>query len=991
MGERRRIVTIVFTDVTGSTRLGEELDAEALRSVMERYFTEMRTILERHGGTVEKFIGDAIMAAFGIPVAHEDDPLRAVRAAVEMRARLSELNEEFARERGVTLAVRTGINTGEVVAGDSTAGHFYASGDPVNVAARLEQAAQQDEILLGEQTYRLVQDAVEAEALKPLVLKGKADAIPAYRLLGVFEGAPALARRFDTPFVGREQELRRLVECFERAIGERTPVLVTVLGPAGIGKTRLAAELTAEVQERATVLPGRCLPYGEGITFWPLEEIVRSLPERPADVPDPEQAGTIEEAFLAYRKLFGALAQERPLTLVLEDIHWAEPTLLDLIEHMVEWTEDAPLLIVCLARPEYLDERPGWPGARLELESLPEEESERIVSTLAPNLDAAARTRAAEAAEGNPLFLEQLLALAAEDGDELPLPHTIQALLAARLDRLEADERALLDAAAVVGKEFWRGALVDLSPPGTEVSALLQRLMRKRLIGRERSALRGEDAFRFAHILVRDAAYGAIAKEARADLHERFADWLEQSESPYDEIVGYHLEQAYRLRADLGPVDEAGRALAMRATEQLATAGYRAWARGDVPATINLFTRASEICPPEDARRHAYAIELSDALFQAGRLVDAEALLSDAVEGARSLGREDVNLLAALQLADVRRQTDPRPTLEETLALARRAAEVFEAASNDRALVKALRLIRAVEFEQGHLSEALPYAERALRAAKRIGDVQLEAGQRASIDSIRMHGPMPLDECIPYFEETLEWAQAVGSRWLEATTLDHLSDAAVEQGRPQEGNELRRRAQVIREELGLRVANAVAQGVFQTYGELTLDPEALEARMRTGYETLKALGEKGVLSTVAADLAQVLYWRGKYDEAERLTIESEELGAEDDVVTQVCWRARRAMVLARRGQVADGEGLAREAIARATVTEYFSLNAESYLALGEVLRLKERSREASHALEQALAVYQSKGCALSAEAVRARLAELHADSRVSRAPSFGLD
>jgi class 3 adenylate cyclase/tetratricopeptide (TPR) repeat protein len=980
MADARKIVTIVFADVTGSTSLGEQLDAEALRRVLERYFIEMRAVLERHGGTVEKFIGDAVMAAFGIPAAHEDDALRAVRAAAEMRARLTELNEELARERGVTLAVRTGINTGEVVAGDPAGGQFYASGNAVNVAARLEQAAEPGEILLGEQTYRLVRDAVRVEALAPLTLKGKHEAVLAYCLLDVIEGAPPLARRFDTPFVGRAEELAHLLACFARSVTDRIPVLVTVLGPAGIGKTRLAAEFTADVQERATVLQGRCLSYGEGITFWPLEEIVRNLPERPAGVPDPERAGTIEETFFAYRKLFEALAQERPLTLVLEDIHWAEATLLDLIEHIVEWTEDAPLLIVCLARPEFLDERPGWPGARLELEPLPEDESERIVSTLAPNLDAAARTRAAEAAEGNPLFLEQLLALAAEDGDKLPLPHTIQALLAARLDRLEADERALLDAAAVVGKEFWRGALLHLSPPGTEVSALLQRLMRKRLIAREPSALPGEDAFRFGHILVRDAAYSAIAKEARAELHERFAAWLEQSESSYDEIVGYHLEQAYRLRADLGPVDEGGRALAARATEKLASAGHRAWARGDVSAAINLFERASDICLPDDTRRFGFAFELGDALFRAGRLVEAETLLARAVEETRRLGREDVSLLAALQLADLRRQTDPQPTLEETLALARRAVEVFEATADDRALVRALGLGHSVEFERGHFSEALPYAERALRAARRMGDIQLEAGQRASIDSIRMHGPMPLDECIPCFEETLRWAQTAESRWLEASALFYLGDAAVEQGRPQEGNELRRRAEAIREELGQRVSNAIARGVFQTYGELTLDADALEARMRTGYEVLKELGEKGVLSTVAADLAQVLYWRGKYEEAEALTIESEALGAEDDVVTQVCWRATRAMALARRGEVAGGEALAREAVTRATVTEYFSLNAESHLALGEVLRLAGRAREASHALEQALGVYESKGCALSSEAVRARLTVLHASA-----------
>src|SRR6266545_6284962 len=470
MGEARKIVTIVFSDVTGSTELGERLDAEALRRVMERYFTEMRTILERHGGTVEKFIGDAVMAAFGIPAAHEDDALRAVRAAAEMRDRLEQLNDELARERGVTLAVRTGINTGEVVVGDPAGGQFYATGDAVNVAARLEQAAQPGEVFLGEQTYRLVRDAIDVEPLEPLALKGKSEAVRAYRLLALIEGAPALARRLDTPFVGRSKELGRLLASFERSVEERIPLLVTVLGPAGIGKTRLAAELVAQVAERATVLQGRCLSYGEGITFWPLQEILRSLPELPPGVSDPEEARSTEDTFFAYRKLFEALARERPLLLVLEDIHWAEPTLLDLIEHVTEWTQDASLLIACLARPELVDQRPGWRGTFLELEPLAHEEAESLVAALSSGIDPSVRARSTEVAEGNPLFLEQLLALAGdENGRELALPRTIHALLAARLDQLESDERALLERAAVVGKEFWRGALRHLSPPETEV------------------------------------------------------------------------------------------------------------------------------------------------------------------------------------------------------------------------------------------------------------------------------------------------------------------------------------------------------------------------------------------------------------------------------------------------------------------------------------------------------------------------------------------
>jgi class 3 adenylate cyclase len=310
MVERRKTVTIVFADVSGSTELGEQLDAEALRRVMERYFAEARTAFERHGGTVEKFIGDAVVAVFGIPAAHEDDALRAVRAAREIQEAVAILSVDLEQE-GVAFRLRTGINTGEVVAGDSSGGQFYATGDPVNVAARLEQGASPGEIVLGETTYELVRDNVEVEPLEPLILKGKTHAVRAFRLLEIVERAPSLMRRFCTPFVGRTNELARLVEHFEQSVAKEKPTLVTVLGPAGIGKTRLAGELAARTGEEATVLQGRCLPYGEGITFWPLQEILRSLPERPVGAPDPESAQSTEEAFWSYRKLFEALAKER--------------------------------------------------------------------------------------------------------------------------------------------------------------------------------------------------------------------------------------------------------------------------------------------------------------------------------------------------------------------------------------------------------------------------------------------------------------------------------------------------------------------------------------------------------------------------------------------------------------------------------------------------------------------------------------------------------
>ena len=364
------------------------------------------------------------------------------------------------------------------------------------------------------------------------------------------------------------------------------------------------------------------------------------------------------------------------------------------------------LLIVCLARPEFLDQRPGWPGERVELEPLPEEEAEPIVRPSPPNLDSAARTRAAEAAEGNPLFLEQLLALAAEDGHEL-VPRTIQALLAARLDRLEPDERALLDAAAVVGKEFWRGALLDLSPPGTEVSALLQRLVRKRLIARERQP---SAAKMLSASATSSSATPPTARSPRklGLSYMKVRRLARASQSPYDEIVGYHLEQAYRLRAELGRLDEAGGALATRAAKCLATAGRRARVRGDASAAINLFERASELYPSDDVYRYEFAAEFGHVLFDAGRLVDAETLLMRASEDTRRLQREDLGLLADIQLASLRMQTDPGTPVEETLALAWRAVDVFEAAGDERGLAHAWDLIQQAENLRGHLSQVAP-------------------------------------------------------------------------------------------------------------------------------------------------------------------------------------------------------------------------------------------------------------------------------------------
>src|SRR5579875_2433264 len=524
--EQRKTVTVLFCDIAGSTALGESTDPEALRGILARYFERMKEIVERHGGSVEKFIGDAVMAVFGVPVVHEDDALRACRAAVEMRDALPELG----------IRGRIGVNTGEVVAGTA---ERLATGDAVNVAARLEQAAEPGEVLVGASTVQLVRDAVELGEERRLELKGKSELVPAFSLRAVVADAPR--RRFDVPIVGRVREQRALDDAWERVRSESACHLFTVLGPAGVGKSRLTAEFLASLQG-VSVVRGRCLSYGEGITYRPVVEIARQLGRRPTDeraaaaiaslLGESEEPATADEIAWAFRKL---LEESSPVVCVFDDLHWAEPTFLDLVDHVADWSRGAPILLVCLARPELLDRRPTWAGGKLNattvlLEPLNAEETDELIGRLLGDgdLDDALHARIREAAEGNPLFVEQMLAMVAESPNgEVVVPPTIQALLAARLDQLDPSERGVLERGSVEGKVFHRGGVEALAPDEPDVPTKLMALVRKELVRPDRTQLPGDDAFRFRHLLIRDAAYEGLPKAARADLHGRFAGWLE--------------------------------------------------------------------------------------------------------------------------------------------------------------------------------------------------------------------------------------------------------------------------------------------------------------------------------------------------------------------------------------------------------------------------------------------------------------------------------
>jgi class 3 adenylate cyclase/tetratricopeptide (TPR) repeat protein len=997
MSESRKTVTVVFSDVSGSTALGERLDAEALRHVMARYFEETRAVLERHGGTVEKFIGDAVMAVFGIPTVHEDDALRAVRAAAEMRDSLASLNAELERERGVRLEIRTGVNTGEVVAGDPAQGQSFATGDAVNVAARLEQAAEPGEIVLGHATYRLVRDAVHAERVEPLSLKGKAEGVAAWRLVGVLEGAPPFARRFDSPLVGRADELAAMRSAFDQALAQRSPALMTVLGEAGVGKSRLTSEFVTAVEQRATVLVGRCLSYGEGITYWPLVPMIERLEERAplrellgetedgnliADrvyeaIGRAEGLCTTEEAFWAVRKLFGALAQGSPLVVVVDDVHWAEPTFLDLVEHLVEWTRDASIVVVCLARPEFLDGRADWPGVRIPLEPLSEAEARMLIDELAnaAQVPEAARRRIAEVAEGNPLFVEQMLALLAEaerpTGD-VRVPPTIHALLAARIEGLPDEERTIVERASIVGREFWHGALVALSPPETNVAVPLQRLVRKRLVRPDRSSFPGEDAFRFGHILIRDAAYAATSKQVRAELHERFAGWLEAKSSEYDEIVGYHLEQAFRYRAELGRVDEVSREVAARAIEHLGSAGRRAFARGDVPAAANLLWRATALFAEDDPRRLEFLPELGLAYYEMGEFGAAHRFVAEAGEQARRHGDRRAEAYTLLYQAHARVMAGG--TNEEAIADAESAVAMFEQLGDERGLAHAFEQLALFFGARGQLSPEAKALERALAYAERTGAAHLEAMIRGRRDIVAVFGITPVPTAVRDVSETLAWARARNKRNVEARSERYLAILYAMAGNSERARAHARSSAAAYAELGLPHSGPEeAAGIVEMLGG---DPAAAEHHLRRGYELHARFGETGFLSTFAANLAHALHAQGRDGEAEEFTRISEGAAAADDVVSQFLWRSARAKVLARRKEFEEAEALAREAVRIAGETGYILWGADTLMDLAEVLRAAGRVDEAILPIQDALARYEAKCDVVSSAKARALLTEL---------------
>ncbi|HEY2372511.1 MAG TPA: adenylate/guanylate cyclase domain-containing protein [Gaiellaceae bacterium] len=985
--ERKRL-TVLFCDVVASTELGERLDPEAVHKVMGRYFGIAQNIIERHGGTVEKFVGDAVMAAFGVPVLHEDDALRAARAAIELRDAMASLNEELAESYDTHVALRIGVNTGEVV---TTGDDPLATGDAVNVAARLEQSAGPDEILLGAQTHALIRSAVVAEPLAPLLVKGKRAPLAAWRLLSVSgEGVPR--RRLDTPLVNREVELRRLLDAFDVTVRERTCTLVTILGAAGVGKSRLAHELMTSLGP-AGVVRGRCASYGEGITYQPVVEVVRELEPQLSQLrldtrvvttlrsllSGDESIDSTDEIAFAVRKLLEAVAADLPLVCVFDDIQWGEPAFLDLIEQILSLSRDAPLMLCCIGRPELLDSNPGFgrshPNATtLALEGLAPEETDRLIDHLAADAPVSTplRDRIRETAEGNPLFVEEMIRLLREAPDgEIPVPPTIHALLTARLDQLDPAERTVLQRGAVEGRVFHRGAVQVLAPHESQVGARLAALVRKGLLHPEHTRFSGEDAYRFRHQLIRDAAYETLPKAARAELHERFAGWLgsrTQELADADDLVGYHLEQAYRYRLELWPLDDHARTLGASASELLAAAGARALGRNDVGAAEKLLRRALSLRSENDPAV-ALRLDLTHALFLSGEFAAAGDLARETASLAAARGNRVGELRARLAVARLVVQMPPQDgaTPEPSaalLALAEEARPIFSEAGDEVGLTDAWAATAWAELIRSRWGAMLDAVEHAITHARRAGHTRWERELPVWKGTALFYGPTPVEEMLRWQEDELPQhsmalnhravLEAMRARFAAARALLVTADnAAAERG-----------------ETLWRAGGAMAEWEVET---LAGDPAAAERAARRTCDWLEELGETGFRSLAIGQLAWSLYALGRLDDAERLTQQAEALASADDVLSHMLWRQVRARLHARAGRPSEAEQLAREAVSLGEETEMPNWHAHALVDLGDICVLAGKSDEGRRHLAHALELYERKGNIVSAAHVRAAL------------------
>jgi class 3 adenylate cyclase/tetratricopeptide (TPR) repeat protein len=786
----RKVLTVLFADLVGFTSKSERLDPEDVQAVLAPYHQRLRYELERWGGTVEKFIGDAVMALFGAPVTREDDPERAVRAALAIRDWIAEEGE---------LQVRVAVNTGEALvnlAARPEAGEGMAAGDVVNTAARLQSAAPVNGILVGETTYRATAETIDYSELPAVEAKGKEAPIPVWEVVQArARFGVDLAPEARTPLVGREREVEQLVGALDRVRAQRSAELVTVAGVPGIGKSRLVGELFQSIERSGHLTywrQGRSLPYGQGVSYWALAEMVKAqagILETDGD--DEVEAklsrtleqlldedvdwvlshlhplvgqagdgasGSQEEAFAAWRRFFEALAEQHPIVLVFEDIQWADDGLLDFIEHLADWARDVPMLILCTARLELLERRPAWGGGKLNaatiaLAPLSDEETARLIAGLSERalLEAETQSVLLDRAGGNPLYAEQFVRMLAECGtaEELSLPESVQGIIAARLDSLAPEEKALLQNAAVIGKVFWLGAL---GATEHELHVLRQKEFVQRA---RRSSVEGETEFAFKHVLVRDVAYGQIPRAERAQKHLRAAEWIESLGRPEDhaEMVAHHYVNALELARAAGQDDAE---LVDPARAALRAAGDRAMTLNALPQAEAYFRRALELSSADDSERPALLLRCGRAMYL--RSEEGAAELAEARTGLVAAGDRDSAAEAVLMLADIAWRQGRR---DEMLANLEDARALVEGASRSRAQVAVLCEVARYEMLGDRLDRALELGGEALALAEELGFDDLRAHALNTVGTAR--GDLGEHEGVAQLEESIALATRLNS------------------------------------------------------------------------------------------------------------------------------------------------------------------------------------------------------------------------------------
>lgn len=1006
--EFRRTVTLLFCDVAGSTALGELLDPEALRAVMGRYFTVARLVVERHGGVVEKFVGDAVLAVFGIPVVGEDDALRAVRAASELQVSLGELSTELTASMGVDLTVRTGVNTGPVMAGSARAGGSFATGDAVNTAARLEQAAGAGEVLLGASTWSLVCDAVEVEAVAPSLVKGKAEPLSAYRLVRVLDAERGRRRHMDAVLVGRDREFGALVDALARTTEGGRAQFVTVLGPAGIGKTRLIEQFLAGVGEGVAVLRSRCVSYGGGITFWPVVQLLR----RAAGLTGEESAaatekallavldtasdrvavverllpllglggepGGAEETFWAVRAVLEHLAGQGPVVVVVDDLHWAEPTLLELLERLRDEVRDVPLLIVAPARPELLEARPGWGGGALNastflLEPLPMGHTAALLAgLLGPGVPSPVVSAVQGWAEGNPLFVEEVAThlvdnnvLARQNegwavvGDlaNAAVPPTVTALFAARLDRLPAPERALLERISVIGLEASTADATALTNnDDVDVAALLVSLTRRDLLRRGRGVT--ADTWAFRHVLLREAAYESLPKSVRADLHERFADRLQDSPDAGGEthaFVGHHLEQAVRYRTELTPRAESLTLLARRAANTLAAAAAHARDSDDHLAATDLLQRAIAITPDHGKERRELLWRLSQLQSEQDHVTDARQTLYQFADlmDQTTTELERASLTAQLLQLRVNAAEDIDP--DELKDAAETAARLARQQHDHDRLVQALVAGLSATSMKGQWAQG----------AELIGEIQQVGSSpdrrdaKLALGAVYLNGPAHVDDCLAYSATLRDQP----GQTLFSLAIMQAGEAAflAMAGQIDRALELVRQSTLLVRDLDESAASltaALKALVHVAHGDL---PAAIQD-LTDQIAHLRRCGAFAVTSTLLAWQAALLLEQGGHDdEARQVLQEAATFTSPYDILSVGLVETCRAVLAARDGDHAEAAARASLALDAIDAGDHTCQRANIRRWLSEVPARHGDTMEQRRLLTEARDLYLAKG------------------------------